>query len=183
MRKRAASRRLVALDFETAAPHDHVVEVGCVEIVNGRLTGKVLHELVRPAVPITSMFAAIHGVTDSHVARMPAFAQVADRLMKFLDGAAIVAHAEWVERNILMKELARLGRAAPDRDRFVCTLGMARRSKQFVRNGLRDVCWDLGIDVPPARDGFHDALADARMSALIYLRLAEVGATTYTNQH
>lgn len=171
MAKKRVPRRFVAMDFETAVSMDHIVEIGCVEIVDGHLTGRVFHQLVRPLVPIESMIAAIHGITSADVARKPTFATIADKLLGFVDGAPIISHAEYVERNILTKEMTRLGRPAPDPAGFICTLKMARRSGRFTRNGLRDVCLDLGIVVRPTRDGFHDALVDAQMAALVYLSL------------
>ena len=164
--------RLVALDFETAAPYDHIVEIGAVEIMDGVLTGRAFHRLVRPCVPIDSFTAAVHGITDRNVAGKPYFADVADPFLDFLGDAPLVAHAAYVERTILEKELCRLGHEALSRARFICTLAMARQSRRFPRNGLRDVCEALEIRVAEVRSGFHDALGDAEMAAWIYLRLA-----------
>jgi DNA polymerase-3 subunit epsilon len=167
-----STERLVALDFETAASYDHIVEIGCVEIEDGCLTGRFFHQMVRPVVPMGTFESGIHGISNRHVAKMPKFVRVAEAFLDFIGSAQIVAHAEWVERNILQRELGRLGRPIFDRERFICTLGMARQSKRFVRNGLRDVCKELHISVQPSRLGYHDALADAHMAALVYLRLS-----------
>lgn len=164
--------RLVALDFETAAPYDHVVEIGAVEIVNGELTGRTFHRLVRPRVPIDSFAAAIHGITDSKVMKQPYFADVAGAFLDFLGDVPLVAHAAHVERTVLERELNRLGHKVFPKARLLCTLSMARQSRRFLRNGLREVCDALKIRVAPARSGFHDALGDAEMAARIYLRLA-----------
>lgn len=165
--------RLVALDFETAAPYDHVVEIGAVEIMGGVLTGRTFHRLVRPRVPIDGFTAAIHGITDCKVARMPYFVDVAGAFLEFLGDAPIVAHAAHVERTVLEREFGRLGRDALPKARFLCTLSMARQSGCFIRNGLRDVCEALKITVAEARNGFHDAPGDAEMAARVYLRLVE----------
>ena len=76
------SSRLVALDFETAAPYDHIVEIGAVEIMDGGLTGRTFHRLVRPRVPIDGFTAAIHGITDRKVARRPHFADTATAFLE-----------------------------------------------------------------------------------------------------
>jgi len=166
--------RLVALDFETAAPYDHIVEIGAVEIVDGVLTGRTFHRLVRPRVPVDGFTAAIHGITDRKVAGKPYFADAASAFLDFLGDALTVAHAAHVERTVLERELCRLGREAFPKARFLCTLAMARQSGRFIRNGLRDVCEALKITVAEARSGFHDALGDAEMAARTYLRLGTV---------
>jgi DNA polymerase-3 subunit epsilon len=166
--------RMVALDFETAAPCDHIVEIGAVEIVGGALTGRSFHRLVRPQISIDGFAAAIHGVTDRNVERESGFADMVNEFLEFLGDAPIIAHAAYVERAVLEKELVRLGYQSLGRDRFLCTLSMARRSRLFPRNGLRDVCQALEIAVTEARSGFHDALGDAKMTAQIYLRLAKL---------
>jgi DNA polymerase-3 subunit epsilon len=171
MSQRTPPIRMVALDFETAAPIDHTVEIGCVEIVGGQLTGKVFHQLVRPLVPISAFTEAVHGISNRRVALMPTFALVADAFFDFIGDAGIVAHGEHVGRNILAKELSRLGRRPLEREPFICTLAMARRSGLFLRNGLRDVCCALRISVDPVRRGHHDAVGDAKMAAMIYLHL------------
>jgi DNA polymerase-3 subunit epsilon len=171
MSKPLASVRLVALDFETAVSMDHAIEIGCAEIIGGRLTGKVFHQLVRPLVPINPFTEAVHGISEKKVALMPTFAQVADTFLNFIGDAGIVAHGEHVERTILAKELARLGRQPLNPQRFICTLALARRSELFARNGLRDVCRDLNIRCESLRAGHHDAVGDARMAAMVYLRL------------
>jgi DNA polymerase III subunit epsilon len=167
--------RLVALDFETAAPYDHIVEIGAVEIVDGALTGRTFHRLVRPRVPIDGFTAVIHGITDRKVAGKPYFADTVSAFLDFLGDAPIVAHAAHVERTILERELNRLGQEALPRTRFLCTLSMARQSRRFLRNGLRDLCEAMDITVKAARNGFHDALGDAEMAALIYMQLVEPG--------
>lgn len=171
MSVRLPPKRLVALDFETAVSMDHAIEIGCAEMVNGRLTGNVYHQFVRPLVPINVFAQAVHGISDRSLARMPTFAQVVDAFMDFIGDAGIVAHGEHVERSILAKEFSRIGRQQLDPQRFVCTLAMARRSGLFARNGLRAVCGDLRINVEALRDGHHDAVGDAKMSALVYLHL------------
>ena len=129
------SVRLVALDFETAVSMDHAIEIGCAEIIGGRLTGKVFHQLVRPLVPINPFTEAVHGISEKKVALMPTFAQVADTFLNFIGDAGIVAHGEHVERTILAKELARIGRQPLDPRRFICTLALARRSGLFHATG------------------------------------------------
>jgi DNA polymerase-3 subunit epsilon len=163
--------RVVALDFETAVSYDHVIEIGCVEIKDGRFTGREFHRLVKPIVPIDRFTEAVHGINERDVARKPTFAKVVDEFLDFIGHSPILAHSEQYERNVLARELVRLGRAAIERERFVCTCRMARQSGRFVSNGLRNVCEELGIVERPLRAGRHDALADARMAGRIYLLL------------
>jgi hypothetical protein len=109
------------------------------------MTGKVFHQLVWPLVPISPFTEAVHGINDRRVALMPTFAPVADAFFDFIGDAGIVSHGENVERNILAKELARLGRHPLERERFVCSLAMPHRGplrggSNLILNGCRQKC-------------------------------------------
>ena len=164
------SERLVALDFETAVSADHIIEIGCIEIINRKVTRNVFHQLVRPVVPINSFSRACHGLNEKDLKDQPYFSEVADSLMAFIGKSPIIAHAEYYERNTLEKELNRLGRRAPHSSRFVCTLKLAREAGQFRSCGLRSVCRELDI-LEAGQDEYHNALVDARMAAQLYLLL------------
>ena len=174
-KRMASTDRFVALDLETAVSYDHIIEIGAVEIVASRKTGRKFYSLVRPPVPHNIHTVYVHGLIKSRLEREPRFADIADEFMAFIGDAHIIAHAEYYERNTLQKELARIGLSAPDRSRFVCTLQMARESRRFPNNKLETICRELGIVADPLRDGFHDALSDAHMAADVYVWLSKEG--------
>jgi DNA polymerase-3 subunit epsilon len=167
--------RFVAIDFETATPYDRIVEIGCVEIIDGQKTGREFYRLVNPKIPNRMICFGVHGLPASELKSEPPFAKIVDELLAFIADAPIIAHAEYYERNTLCNELERLQRSPLDRSRFVCTLQMARNSGHFTANGLEFVCDKLGIRHTRLRPPFHDALSDARMAADVYLRLAQSG--------
>jgi len=175
MDTQVATTRLVALDFETADEAGHVIEIGCVEIIDGAMTGRSFYRLVNPDVPLNAFAASIHGINEQMLIGAPDFGSIADDFLGFIGEARIIAHYWSFEHRVLGAELARLGREAIGRERFICTCQMARDTRRFSNNKLRTVCKELGISAFGMREGRHDALHDARMAAEVFLRLQVAG--------
>jgi DNA polymerase III subunit epsilon len=171
--------RLVALDFETADSHDRIIEIGCVELRGTKKTGRTFHRLVKPRARNRMYAFGIHGIREAQLEKQPYFEEVADELLTFLADSTIISHSESYERHTLRRELERLGRLAPGRERFICTLKLARAAGRFGDCTLATVAGELGVYRQGRRKGFHDALTDAHMAADIYLRLSpELSAGT-----
>src|SRR5918912_411830 len=106
--------RQVFLDTETTglSPEsgDRIVEIGCVELVNRRLSGRDLHFYVNPGRPNTEDAVKVHGLTDEFLADKPPFAAIVDQLLEYLAGAEIVIHNASFDVAFLDQELKRLGK-------------------------------------------------------------------------
>jgi inhibitor of KinA sporulation pathway (predicted exonuclease) len=94
------SNRIVVLDtettgLETALGH-RIIEIGCVEIINRRLTGNHYHQYINPEREIDAGAMEVHGITNEFVANKPVFSSIAEEFMAFVDGAELVIHNAWV---------------------------------------------------------------------------------------
>ena len=167
--------RQIFLDTETTglSPEagDRVIEIGCVEMLNRRLSGRNLHFYLNPERPSHEDALKIHGLTDEFLADKPLFASVADELLAFVDGAEIVIHNAAFDVGFLNEELRRLGR--PKFPGFVAkvtdSLLMARETFPGKANSLDALCRRLEVD--NSNRALHGALLDAGLLAEVYIRL------------
>jgi len=106
--------RQIFLDTETTglSPEsgDRIIEIGCIEMHNRRLTGRSLHVYLNPERANHPDAVKIHGLTDEFLADKPLFASVADELLGFVDGAEIIIHNAGFDIGFLNEELRRVGR-------------------------------------------------------------------------
>jgi DNA polymerase III subunit epsilon len=167
--------RQIFLDTETTglSPDngDRVIEIGCVEMVNRRLTERTLHFYLNPERPNHEDAVRIHGLTDAFLADKPKFAEVADELLAFLGGAEIVIHNAAFDVGFLNAELARLGRPrfAEHVAAVTDSLTMAREMFPGKSNSLDALCKRLEVD--NSHRSLHGALLDAGLLAEVYIRL------------
>ncbi len=167
--------RLIFLDTETTglSPEsgDRIVEIGCVEMVNRRLTGSHKHFYLNPERRNHEEAVKIHGLTDAFLADKPVFAAVADELMAFVAGAEIIIHNAAFDVGFLNSELARLGRAPMSGHvaRVTDSLAMARELFPGKSNSLDALCRRLEVD--NASRTLHGALLDAGLLAEVYIRM------------
>jgi DNA polymerase-3 subunit epsilon len=167
--------RQVFLDTETTglSPEsgDRIVEIGCIELVNRKLTGHSKHFYVNPERPNTDDALKIHGLTDEFLADKPLFAAVADELIEFLSGAEIVIHNAAFDVGFIDAELARMGR--PAFASFVSKVtdswSMAREMYPGKSNSLDALCRRLEVD--NSSRTLHGALLDAGLLAEVYIRM------------
>lgn len=167
--------RQIFLDTETtglsAEAGDRVIEIGCVEMVNRRLTGNNLHRYLNPQRPSHEDAVRIHGLTDEFLADKPLFAHVADELLEYLQGAEIIIHNAGFDIGFLNEELKRLGR--PKLPTFVAavtdSLTMAREMFPGKSNSLDALCRRLEVD--NTNRTLHGALLDAGLLAEVYIRM------------
>src|SRR5690606_6381810 len=153
-----------------------IIEIGCVEMLNRRATGRHLHEYLDPERDIDAGAAAVHGITREKLAGKPRFAQVAERFLGFVDGAELIIHNAPFDVAFLDAELsrwARLSGAGARAIRTVCrvldTLALAREMHPGQRNGLDALCKRYSID--NSHRALHGALLDARILADVYLAM------------
>lgn len=172
--------RQVILDTETTGLEPErghrIIEIGCVEVINRRASGRHFHEYINPEREIDAGAAAVHGMTLQKLADKPRFAEIAQRLIEFIDGAELVIHNAPFDVAFLDAELslwAKLSGAEPIRIRGRCgvldTLALAREMHPGQRNGLDALCKRYSID--NSHRQLHGALLDARILADVYLAM------------
>jgi DNA polymerase III subunit epsilon len=167
--------RQIFLDTETTglSPEsgDRIIEVGCIEMVNRRLTGETLHFYLNPERPNAPDAVKVHGLTDEFLADKPRFADKADDLLAFVAGADVVIHNAAFDVGFLNAELERLKRPAfaASVANVTDTLLMARNMFPGKSNSLDALCRRLEVD--NTKRTLHGALLDAGLLAEVYIRL------------
>jgi DNA polymerase-3 subunit epsilon len=167
--------RQIFLDTETtglsADTGDRIIEVGCLEMVNRRMTDRHLHFYVNPERSSHPDAVKVHGLTDAFLADKPLFASIADELLAYLQGAEIIIHNAAFDVGFLDAELRRLGRS-PLRShvsKVTDSLTMARDMFPGKSNSLDALCRRLEVD--NTHRTLHGALLDARLLAEVYIRM------------
>lgn len=168
--------RQIVLDTETtglsAIDGDRIIEIGCVELVNRKLTGNNRHFYLHPEDrAIHEEAQRVHGISIEFLADKPKFRAIADDLLDYLQGAELLAHNAPFDIGFLNEELSRLGRGKiTDRlDGVIDTLAMAKEMFPGKRNGLDALCDRLGVD--NSGRNFHGALLDAELLADVYINM------------
>jgi len=167
--------RQVFLDTETTglSPEsgDRIIEIGCVEIVNRRLTGRKVHFYVNPERRNSVDAYKVHGLSDDFLADKPLFAHIVDELIEFIRDAEIIIHNAAFDIGFLDAELRRIGRPAflEHGVRVTDTLSMARDTFPGKSNSLDALCKRFEVN-NTARE-LHGALLDAGLLAEVYIRM------------
>jgi DNA polymerase III subunit epsilon len=168
--------RQVVLDTETTGLepelNHRVIEIGCVELVNRRPSGRTFHRYLNPERDIDDGALAVHGIARTDLDGQPRFAEIVEELLLFIGGAELVIHNAAFDVAFLDAELARLP-GEPRQVASVCqvldTLALARELHPGQRNSLDALCKRYDID-NSARE-LHGALLDARILADVYLAM------------
>lgn len=167
--------RQVVLDTETTGLHarlgDRVVEIGCVELVNRRVSERTFHHYLNPERELDEGAVKVHGLTREFLADKPLFGVVAAGFLEFVKGAEILIHNASFDTEFLDAELKRcgLGRLADHVAGVVDTLAMARELHPGKRNALDSLCERYAVD--NSHRTMHGALLDARLLAEVYLAM------------
>ena len=165
--------REIILDTETTGldPFDghRIVEIGCIELLNCIPTGRVWHCHLNPERDVPYQAVEVHGLSTEFLSDKPRFAELADEMLAFLDGARLVMHNAAFDFGFLNAELDRIARPPLLWDRVVDTLALARRRHPGAPCSLDALCKRYGIDLS-LRDK-HSALLDCRLLAAVYAEL------------
>lgn len=170
------AKRQIVLDTETTGinPQEghRVIEIGCVELINRRLTGNTFHVYLNPDRFIEEEAIRIHGITNEFVADKPRFREVATDFFRFVEGAELVIHNAAFDVGFLNHEFKLLAQPLPPVD-SVCaildTLALARDLHPGQKNNLDALC--RRYDINNAHRTFHGALLDAEILADVYLAM------------
>lgn len=170
--------RQVILDTETTGldPSDghRVIEIGCIEMVNRRLTDRTFHAYINPEREIEPEAIEVHGITNEFLRDKANFAGVAEEFIEFISGAELIAHNASFDLNFLETELQRIPDSPSIFDLIhggvaIDTLAMAREKRPGKRNTLDALCRDYKIDA--SKRTLHGALLDAELLTQVYLAM------------
>jgi DNA polymerase-3 subunit epsilon len=158
--------RQIVLDTETTGletSQDHrIIEIGCVEMVNRKLTGRHYHQYINPERKVDEGAMEVHGITDEYLQDKPLFSAISSEFLDFLDGAELIIHNAPFDLGFINHELKKLGKKTPLLEsscRVIDTLGLARQKHPGQKNSLDALCKR------------HGALLDSEILADVYLLL------------
>jgi len=169
--------RQVVLDTETTglSPEQghRIIEIGCVELVNRRLTDNNLHLYLNPDRDIDAGAMQVHGISNEFLTDKPRFHEVVDTLMDYLNDAEIIIHNAPFDVGFLNHELKQLSHAKWQPLSHYCTifdtLAFARKKHPGQRNSLDVLC--KRYDINNTHRVLHGALLDAQILSHVYLRM------------
>ena len=167
--------RQIVLDTETTGlePSEghNIIEIGCVEMFNRRVTGKTYHQYIKPERDVDEEAVQVHGITNDFLEDKPKFSEVMDEFIEFVRGAELIIHNAPFDIGFLDTELERNN--YPERMENFClvtdSLKMARKKHPGQKNNLDALCSRYGI-INSHRE-LHGALLDSEILADVYLAL------------
>lgn len=174
-------KRQVVLDTETTGlkPEDghRIVEIGAVELIDGKKTGKTFYSLINPERHIPEEVVKIHHIDNQKVKNEPIFAQVADKFLEFIAGSELLIHNADFDIKFLNSELNRInkGKIWDHVRNAVCTLKLSKRLFEEERSHTLDsICKRFGIDLSVREANGHGALIDSELLADAYIKINEI---------
>jgi DNA polymerase III subunit epsilon len=167
--------RQVVLDTETTGleveQQHRIIEIGCVELVNRRLTGRSFHRYLNPERDIDEGALEVHGLSREQLAKEARFADIHAEFLEFVRDAELIIHNAPFDVAFLNAELARIGAvpAVTEVCKILDTLPLARQMHPGQRNSLDALCKRYSVD--NSHRDYHGALLDARLLAEVYLAM------------
>ena len=168
--------RQLVLDTETTGLEvglgHRIIEIGCVELVNRRLTGRNFHKYINPDREIDDGALEVHGITQEFLSDKPRFVDIWDEFKEFLQGDELIIHNAPFDVAFLDHEIGLLNLGLPsiqDQSSVVDSLALAREKHPGQRNSLDALCRRYSID--NSQRVLHGALLDAEILSDVYLLL------------
>ena len=166
----------VVLDTETTglstAQGHRIIEIGCIELLNRRITGREFHRFLNPDRDIDEGAEAVHGISRADLETAPRFSEVVDELLEFLSGAELVIHNAPFDVGFLEYELELIEHPKPKIEQHssvLDTLALARELHPGQRNSLDALCKRYEVDA--SKRDVHGALIDSELLANVYLAM------------
>ena len=181
---KADMSRIIVLDTETTGLEPslghRVIEIGCVELINRKLTGNHYHVYINPEREVEASAIEVHGITDAFLTDKPVFSQIAQEFLNFVKGAELVIHNAPFDVGFINYEFNKLPQF-PGKIESHCkitdTLAFARKKHPGQRNSLDALCKRYGVD--NSSRTLHGALLDSEILADVYLMMTG-GQTSLT---
>ncbi len=166
--------RLIVLDTETTglSPQEghRVIEIGCVEMIKRRLTGKHFHVYINPKREVDAGAMAVHGITNEFLQDKPLFADIAEEFIEFIRSAELIIHNAPFDVGFINHEFAKLELGlVKDYSTVFDTLALARKKHAGQRNTLDALCNRYGVN--NSHRDLHGALLDAEILADVFLMM------------
>ncbi|NCF15964.1 MAG: DNA polymerase III subunit epsilon [Gammaproteobacteria bacterium] len=168
--------RQIILDTETTglstSQGHRIIEIGCIEMVNRRLTGREFHRFLNPDRDIDEGAEAVHGISREQLETEPRFPEVVDEFLAFVKDAELVIHNADFDVGFLEHELRLMKHAQPkitDHCMVLDTLTLAREIHPGQRNSLDALCKRYEVDA--SKRDVHGALIDSELLARVYLAM------------
>ena len=168
--------RQIILDTETTglstAQGHRIIEIGCIEMVNRRLTGREFHRFLNPDRNIDEGAEAVHGISREQLETEPRFPEIVDEFLEFVSEAELVIHNADFDVGFIEHELRLMKHAQPkvtDHCSVLDTLTLARKIHPGQRNSLDALCKRYEVDA--SRRDVHGALIDSELLARVYLAM------------
>jgi ribonuclease HI/DNA polymerase-3 subunit epsilon len=171
---RGRNARQLIMDTETtgldAGKGDRIIEVGIVEMIGRKFTGEKLHVYINPERGMDEGAIRIHGISEAFLQDKPKFAEVAQKLFDFMEGAEVIAHNAPFDMSFLSMEFDRVGLTGfADTVQVTDSLVMAKQQYPGQRNTLDALVRRLNVGKQDRT--FHGALLDAEILAEVYLAM------------
>jgi len=168
--------RQIVLDTETTglevSQGHRIIEIGCVELIDRKLTGKRYHQYIQPNREIDDGALAVHGITQEFLADKPVFERIAESFLAFVEGADLIIHNAPFDVGFIDAELKRIdpaGLGTASRCNVIDSLALARTKHPGQRNSLDALCQRYEVD--NSSRSLHGALLDAEILAEVYLAM------------
>lgn len=168
--------RQIILDTETTGidpkQGHRVIEIGCVEMIDRKLTGNHYHVYINPQRVVEKEAIEVHGITNEFLADKPVFSAIADEFLEFIRGAELVIHNAAFDVGFINHEFSLLRRGFPNVEGCCCvldTLALARKKHPGQKNNLDALCKRYFID--NSSRTLHGALLDSEILAEVYLAM------------
>ncbi|MCW9014333.1 MAG: DNA polymerase III subunit epsilon [Gammaproteobacteria bacterium] len=168
--------RQIVLDTETTglepSQGHRIIEIGCVEVINRRLTENTYHQYIQPDREIDEGAFEVHGISTEFLADKPRFSDIVEDFMAFVNGAELVIHNAPFDVGFINHELKMLGPVwgeVKDHCRITDSLVMARKKHPGQKNNLDALC--KRYEVNNSKRELHGALLDAELLAEVFLRM------------
>ena len=168
--------RQIVLDTETTglstAQGHRIIEIGCIEMVNRRLTGREFHRFLNPERDIDEGAEAVHGISRAQLETEPYFRDIVDEFLEFVAGSELIIHNADFDVGFLEHELRLMQHPQPTlaaHCRILDTLSLAREIHPGQRNSLDALCKRYEVDA--SKRDVHGALIDSELLARVYLAM------------
>lgn len=168
--------RQVVLDTETTglspAQGHRIIEIGCLEMIDRRMTGREFHSFLHPDREIDEAAQRVHGISLNDLETAPRFAEIADAFLEFIASAELIIHNAEFDVGFLEYELGLMGHAKPKITQHATvldTLSLARKLHPGQRNSLDALCKRYEVDA--SNRDVHGAIIDSDLLARVYLAM------------
>ena len=168
--------RQIVLDTETTglstSQGHRIIEIGCLELVNRRLTGRDFHRFLNPDRDIDQGAEAVHGISRADLQTEPRFPEIVDDFLAFIKDAELIIHNATFDVGFLEHELKLMKHKRPKIEHHATvldTLPLARKMHPGQRNSLDALC--KRYDVDATKRDVHGALIDSELLANVYLAM------------